>query len=223
MDVASTVILITGFGLGLAHSLDADHVVAVTTLCCNNKSIRKSVASATVWGIGHSSVLLIVGIAVLILRIAIPESVVNGFEFAAAFLLIILGIYVLKPLVIERIHIYQHKTGIIHTHSHSHTANETGHSHLHKSALTGVLQGMGGTAALMLVTLTTVSTVEMGILFIVIFGVGVIFGMVGISCLVGSVIAYAANRLEKVHKIIIAITGSVSIGFGITIIISLLA
>jgi cytochrome c biogenesis protein CcdA len=193
-------------------------------LVCNNKSIRKSVASATVWGVGHSTVLLIAGVAVLILRIAIPESVVNVFEFAAAVLLVILGIYVLRPLIKERIHIHQHKAGITHnhTHTHSHSPDTPGRGHLHKSALTGVLQGMGGTAALMLVTLTTVSTVEMGILFIVIFGVGVILGMVGISCLVGSVIAYAANRLEKVHKIIMAFTGSVSIVFGIAIILGIL-
>jgi high-affinity nickel permease len=224
MDLASIVILLTGLGLGLAHSLDADHVVAVTTLVCNNKSIRKSIASATVWGIGHSAVLLVAGLAVLFLRVAIPESVVSIFEFAAAILLVILGIYVIRPLIIEKIHIHKHKTGIAHTHthSHSHTPDTTGHRQLHKSALTGVLQGLGGTAALMLVTLTTVNTVEMGTLFIVVFGVGVILGMVGISCLVGSVIAYAANRLEKVHKIIIAITGSVSIAFGITIIISIL-
>ncbi len=225
MDVASIVILLTSLGLGLAHSLDADHVVAVTTLVCNNKSIRKSVTSATVWGIGHSAVLLAVGSAVLILRVVIPESVVNVFEFAAAILLVILGIYVIRLLIMERIHLCQHKAGIAHTHthSHSHTPDTTGHRHLHKSALTGVLQGLGGTAALMLVTLTTVSTVEMGILFIVIFGVGVILGMVCISCLVGSVIAYAANRLEKVHKIIIAVTGSLSIAFGIGIIMSIIA
>jgi cytochrome c biogenesis protein CcdA len=225
MDVASIVILLTSLGLGLAHSLDADHVVAVTTLVCNNKSIRKSVTSATVWGIGHSAVLLAVGSAVLILRVAIPESVVNVFEFAAAILLVILGIYVIRPLIMEGIHLHQHKAGIAHkhTHSHSHTPDTPGHRQLHKSALTGVLQGLGGTAALMLVTLTTVSTVEMGILFIVIFGVGVILGMVCISCLVGSVIAYAANRLEKVHKIIIAVTGSLSIAFGIGIILSIMA
>jgi high-affinity nickel permease len=225
MDAASIVILLTGLGFGFAHSLDADHVVAITTLVCNNRSIRKSVASATVWGIGHSAVLFIVGLAVLILRVAIPESVVNIFEFAAAILLVALGIYVIRPLITERIHLHQHKAGIAHkhSHSHSHTPDTTGHHQLHKSALTGVLQGLGGTAALMLVTLTTVSTVEMGILFIIIFGVGVIMGMVCISCLVGSVIAYTANRMEKVHKIIIAVTGSGSIAFGIGIIITIIA
>jgi hypothetical protein len=44
-------------------------------------------------------------------------------------------------------------------------------------------------------------------------------GMVGIACLVGSVIAYTASNLEKVHKLITALTGSASIVFGIIIIV----
>ena len=71
----------------------------------------------------------------------------------------------------------------------------------------------------MLVTLSTVNSVGVGLVFICLFGVGVILGMVGIACLVGSVIAYTASNLEKVHKIIKALTGSVSIVFGILIIV----
>ena len=93
------------------------------------------------------------------------------------------------------------------------TIDHHGHAHLHKSALTGALQGLGGSAALMLVTLSTVNSVEIGVVFIFLFGVGVILGMVGIACLVGSVMAYTASNLEKVHKIIKALTGSASIVF----------
>ena len=85
--------------------------------------------------------------------------------------------------------------------------------------VTGALQGLGGSAALMLVTVSTVNSVLMGSIFIFLFGVGVILGMVGIACLVGSVMAYTASNLEKVHKIIKAVTGSASIVFGIVIII----
>jgi nickel/cobalt exporter len=86
-EVPSILILLTGFALGLGHSLDPDHVVAVSTLLCNSKSLRKSIASATVWGAGHSVVLFLVGLLVLILRVVIPESVVALFEFAGGFCL----------------------------------------------------------------------------------------------------------------------------------------
>ena len=113
-------------------------------------------------------------------------------------------------------------TAIQHPHQHSHThehEHEHSHTHLHKSAITGAVQGLGGSAALMLVTLSTVNSLMIGTAFIFLFGVGVILGMVGIACIVGSVIAYTASNLEKVHKIIKALTGSASIVFGIAIII----
>jgi cytochrome c biogenesis protein CcdA len=217
MDLSILFILLTGFGLGLGHSLDPDHVVAVSALLCNNKSLSKSIASATVWGVGHSAVLFIVGLCVLTLSVVIPQTVINLFDFAAGVLLIILGVLVLRPLIAERSGILKKgKPESDHLHL---TDQNHGHTHLHKSAIAGVLQGLGGSAALMLVTLTTVSSVEIGLVFILLFGVGVIVGMVGIACLVGSVIAYTASNLERVHKIIKALTGSASIVFGILIIV----
>jgi hypothetical protein len=71
----------------------------------------------------------------------------------------------------------------------------------------------------MLVTLSTVNSVETGLFFILLFGVGVILGMVGIACLVGSMMAYTASNLERVHNIIKALTGLASIVFGIVTIV----
>ena len=228
MDLSIIIILLTGLGLGLAHSLDPDHVVAVSTLLCNNKNLRKSITSAMVWGAGHSVVLFIIGLLVLTLSVVIPQSVIKLFDATAGTLLIILGALVLRPLIAERIqphqimheHTHSHSHSHPHTHSHDHNnENHHGHNHLHKSAITGALQGLGGSAALMLVTLSTVSSVEIGLVFILLFGVGVILGMVGIACLVGSVMAYTASNLEKVHKIIKALTGTVSIVLGIVIVV----
>jgi ABC-type nickel/cobalt efflux system permease component RcnA len=227
MDLSIIFILLTGLGLGLGHSLDPDHVVAVSTLVCNNKSLRKSITSATVWGIGHSAVLLVIGLLVLTLSVVIPQSVLKLFDCAAGVLLIILGVMVVRPLIAEKINPHQgtaYGHNHSHTHPHSHThkrdnKHEHSHSHLHKSAFTGALQGLGGSAALMLVTLSTVNSVMIGTVFIFLFGVGVILGMVGIVCLVGSVIVYTASNLEKVHKLIKVLTGSASIIFGIVIIV----
>jgi high-affinity nickel permease len=92
-------ILLTGLGLGLAHSLDPDHVVAVSTLLCNNRSLRKSITSATVWGVGHSAALFIIGLLVLAFSVVIHPTVLKMFDCAAVVLLIILGALVLRPLI----------------------------------------------------------------------------------------------------------------------------
>jgi len=214
-EAASILILLTGFALGFVHSFDPDHVVAVSTLLCNNTSLRKSIVSATAWGGGHSITLFLVGLLVLALRVVIPASVFTLFEFAGGVLLVILGILVVKPLI--HAHDNQNST---HTHLHVHSTDSgKGHTHLDRSAVTGVLQGLGGSAALMLVTLTTVSSAGLGLVFILFFGAGVILGMVGIACLISSLIAFTASRLEKVHKAIKAVTGSASIVFGVFIIV----
>jgi len=74
----------------------------------------------------------------------------------------------------------------------------------------------------MLVTLTTVNTLEMGLGFIVLFGVGVILGMIAVVSLLGSIIAYTATHLERANRIIIGIKESLSIAFCIEVILSIL-
>ncbi len=219
-EVSAIIILLTGFGLGLGHSLDPDHVIAVSTLICNNTNLRKSIASATVWGTGHSMVLFLVGLLVLILRVMIPEGIITIFELAGGVLLVILGILVIKPIIAERVHIYRyHERGSTHSHRPSHLTDLNERStHLHRSAIAGVLQGLGGSAALMIVTLMTVSSVELGLVFVLIFGAGVILGMISVACLVSSLLTYTASRLEKVHDGIVAVTGSAAIVFGIFLI-----
>jgi ABC-type nickel/cobalt efflux system permease component RcnA len=227
VDTASIVVLATGFALGLAHSLDPDHIVAVSTVICKTPSLRKCISSAAIWGAGHSAMVLVVGLLVLGLRVAIPESVFTFFELGAAIMLIILGILVIRPIVTHRLHSNQHEEntkitedhGEEHHHSHMHGHS---HNHLHGLALTGVLQGLAGSAAIMLVTLTTVSSLEIGLAFLALFGAGVILSMAGIACLISTIISYTESKLESVHEKIGAATGAISIGFGIYLIIQLI-
>jgi ABC-type nickel/cobalt efflux system permease component RcnA len=238
VDAPSIVIVSTAFALGMVHSLDPDHIVAVSTLLCNTTSLRKSVWFAVAWGGGHSIVLLIVGLLLLVLRVEIPAGIVVAFEFAAGIMLMIIGAWVIRPFAAHLLH--RHKYGEHthahihhgHSHSHSHSTHSHSHSHTHcgeegrfhlsKSALTGILQGLGGSAAIMLVMVATVNSLALGLVFIVVFGVGVILGMVSIACLISSLLKYTASHLESVHEKIKAVTGTISIVFGAYIIVQIL-
>ncbi len=137
------------------------------------KPSQIDISSATVWGIGHSTVLLIAGTTVLILRIAIPESVMNIFELAAASVLLMRpGIHILRLLATEIIFSHQNEIEKNYSSTPAYSFTFTipeisdkyeNHQHLQKAALTGVLQGMGGTATQALVTLTTVNKIEGGL------------------------------------------------------------
>jgi ABC-type nickel/cobalt efflux system permease component RcnA len=240
VDAASIVIIATAFALGMAHSLDPDHIVAVSTLLCGSTSLRRSVWSAVAWGGGHSIVLLIVGLILLVLRIEIPAGIVVAFELAAGGMLILIGAWVARPFLNHVLrsqghnhehgeteeaqsHVHSHGHRNIHKHSNGHAHNrDDGHLHLSKSARTGVLQGLGGSAAIMLVMVATVNSLALGFAFIVVFGIGVILGMVSIARLISSLLKYTATHLESIHEKIKAVTGTISIVFGAYIIVQIL-
>src|ERR1044072_9604099 len=82
-----------GIGLlfGLKHATEVDHVVAVSTIASQQRNVLRSALVGVLWGAGHTASLLIVGVIVLALRIAIPESVSKWLEFCVALMIIGLG------------------------------------------------------------------------------------------------------------------------------------
>lgn len=218
VEAVSPLIVGIGFLLGLEHAFDADHIVAVSAIVCNTKSFKKSLVLGTVWGLGHSVAIFLVGALVLTLSVIIPEGLTDLFEVIAGVMLVILGVYVIRGLLVERARLSHQSEG---ENGHQHNVHAE-HGHSHRSFLTGALQGLGGSAALMLVTLSTVGSATLGILFMAVFGVGVILGMLIIGTLIGGLVAFTAVRTNKINEAIRAITGSVSIGFGIFIITSIL-
>ena len=92
----------------------------------------------------------------------------------------------------EHSHIHSHQN-FVHAHSHTH---EGGHYHSHRSLVVGIIHGLAGSGALMLVVLSTIQSVPLGIAYIAIFGVGSIAGMAGISTLMGIPFAKFGNSLR---------------------------
>jgi high-affinity nickel permease len=205
--------------LGLEHAFEPDHVVAVTTIVSNIKGVRKSLVLGTMWGLGHAITILIAGTIVLALRIMIPESMTRLFMIIAGIMLIVLGAFVIKELLTERAYSLNPKNGVRNLIIPQPKA-VIKYDHAHKSLFSGIIQGLGGSAAIMLVTLSTVDSATMGMIFIALFGLGVILGMLSYGALIGGFIAFATLQTNKMHGAIKAITSCVSIGFGIYIIVN---
>lgn len=219
VDATSPFILAVGLMLGLEHAFDVDHVVAVTNFLCNVKSFKKSLYLGAVWGLGHTATVLVAGVVVLALRVMIPESFTRLFTIIAGALLIVLGVLVVKGVIVERTcSSSSQSTQPILMGPQLKVATEG--SHAHKSLFSGILQGLAGSAALMLVTLSTVESPVLGIIFIGLFGLGVILGMLSCSALIGGFLALTSMRIDKVHEIIKAVTGCTGVGFGIYIILT---
>jgi len=198
MDTLSlaSILSLLGLGLllGLEHALDADHVVAVSTLVSQTKSIKRSSLFGVFWGLGHTTTLFVVGLLILVFKLAIPPRLALSFEFLVGVMLVALGLDVLRKVWREdpHIHTHQHEDGVTHTHLHSH-ADDGGHHHQHRSFLVGLVHGLAGSSALMLLVLTTVDSVWLGVIFILVFGAGTIVGMLITSTLIALPFKWMTN------------------------------
>jgi ABC-type nickel/cobalt efflux system permease component RcnA len=226
-----SVFALLGLGLvfGLKHATDVDHVVAVSAIVSEQRSLLRSALIGGLWGVGHTASLIIVGIVVLLLRIAIPEHVASWFEFGVAVMLIGLGATALVRALRRRgdVHVHQHShDGVshVHLHFHEHGTEHAGltpsHSHAvarvgFKPFLVGAIHGLAGSAALTLLVLTQINSVALGLLYLAVFGFGSIVGMLLMSGLIGLPFALTVRRVSGVHDGLQTIAGAVSLTFGL--------
>ena len=201
-----------GLLLGIKHAFDADHIAAMATFDSKN-----SVCKGFFWGIGHTFSLLAVGFIVLLFKITIPETLALSFEFIVGVMLALLGLNVLISIKKNKLHLHKHNhAGKEHMHLHSHLDGKS-HSHDHRPFMIGLVHGLAGSAALILLVLSTIDSVFMGILYILVFGAGSIIGMTAISKVISLPFKYMANMLHKTDKMLRLAAGFVSLAFGISI------
>jgi ABC-type nickel/cobalt efflux system permease component RcnA len=220
-----------GLGLlfGLKHATEADHIVAVSAIVSRERNVLRSALVGALWGVGHTASLIVVGIIVLALRVTVPEQVASWLEFGVALMIIGLGTSALLRALSHRsdVHLHRHKhDDISHVHVHfhengtEHTGALTSHSHVisrigFKPLFVGAMHGLAGSAAITLLVLTQVSSTALGLLYLAVFGVGSIVGMLLMSGLVGLPFALSARRFNGVHYGLQTVAGVLSIVFGL--------
>jgi len=217
-----------GFFLGLKHATEADHLAAVSTIVAERKSLWSSAVVGGIWGLGHTVSLFLAGVLVLLLNFEISERTERALEFCVGIMLTFLGLNVIRKLL---------KGGKLHFHKHEHGAHEHAHPHLHEAAreedeghthhglkfspralLIGMVHGLAGSAALMLLVIPTIESKPLGLLYIVIFGAGSIGGMMLMSLVVGLPFHFTAAKFNRFNYILQSVAGLVSIALGLMII-----
>ncbi len=238
MNLSISIALALGFVLGLKHATEADHLVAVTTIVSEQRSIVRSALIGALWGVGHTASLLLAGVLVLVIGVTIPASVASLLEFSVALMIIFLGTRILY-LVLRRqrrVHVHTHShDGSTHTHLHfhdqsgAHTANHSSnlnHDQPHhprglwgwRPVLVGMVHGLAGSAALTLLVLTEVvrgGSRSLGIAYLFVFGVGSIGGMLLMSTLISLPLVLTSVRFQRIETPMRLTLALSSIAFGI--------
>jgi ABC-type nickel/cobalt efflux system permease component RcnA len=229
-NLSAFVLLGLGLVFGLKHATEADHVVAVSAIVSQERSLLRSAVVGLLWGVGHTIALVVVGVVVLTLRVAVPERVEGWLEFGVALMIVVLGASALLRARSSRradVHLHRHRhDGLSHVHLHfhergtEHTGAVSSHSHAvsrlgFKPLLVGAMHGLAGSAALTLLVLTQVNSTALGLAYLAVFGLGSIAGMLLMSALVGLPFALSARRFSGVHYGLQTAAGALSIAFGL--------
>lgn len=185
--------LFIGFLFGLRHALDADHIAAVASLATRSRTTGETVRVGLAWGLGHAATLFLVCVAVLALDLGFPERIAHTVEFLVGVMLVALGIDVIRRALRDRLHVHAHRHGgaNLHVHIHSHAGegrHETSaHAHQHRTGLprravmVGLMHGLAGSAALLLLSVGAVGGMTFGLLYVALFGIGSMAGMAVLS------------------------------------------
>ena len=228
MTLVTTLAL--GLTLGVKHAFDADHLVAVSSMVTRERSVWHSVWIGVTWGIGHTATLFLVGLVVLGLKQQIPTPVGLGLECLVGIVLIGLGVATVIEARGKRSHAHRHSHGnsenTEHIHFHSHMEHAShGHSHLigfgWKPLLVGMVHGLAGSAALMILILASLPSATLGLVYLVVFGAGSILGMGLVSLCMGLFFSFVSNRLPTWDHDLGLAVGILSTVFGVGIVVEI--
>src|SRR5262249_25455029 len=214
------------FLLGVRHALEADHLSAVASLAARSRSLGGAARIAAVWGMGHWAVLVVLGSILVGLGATLPDRLAKVFELAAGGMLVLLGVRVLRRLRSKRFHLHEHRhcPELRHIHFHSHEADPDHHSarHRHRHAtplipkafLVGSMHGLAGSAALIVIALPVMHSIARAIVFMAVFGLGSIFGMVLFSTAISLPLQLSARRLTWAARGLEGALGITNIALG---------
>ena len=184
-------VLTAGFIIGMRHALDGDHLAALSVIIVEKPSIWRATKQGALWGVGHSLTLFLVGIAVILLDLQLSVQLASLLELLVGMMLIGLGADLLRRFKKQEPHTTPHRVlGI------------------------GLMHGLAGSSALILLTLSNIQTTSLALSYIGLFGLGSILGMV----LVSVALAWPLHRVsDRANWIPFLTRGSacvLSIGLG---------
>jgi cytochrome c biogenesis protein CcdA len=236
-------ILGLGFLLGMQHALEADHIAAVSSIAARRTDVGDIVKHGLTWGLGHTLTLFVFAGAAILLGHAIPEHLAQPLETAVGIMLVGLGAHVLWRLWRDRVHFHRHShgDGTVHLHAHSHAkeaAKEKSkveifkqtvphararHEHAHgfrwRTLLVGLMHGMAGSAALLVLAVSQAKNPAIGLFYVALFGVGSMIGMGALSTVIAVPLAVSARWLMSANRGLQGAVGVVTIAIGVMTIV----
>ena len=222
MSISILSTLALGLVLGLKHALDADHLAAVSTIATERGGLFASSLIGALWGLGHTISLMLAGVLVIVFHFEIGQRGSKALELCVGFMLIALGVNSLRKL---------DRGGKAPSHTREHNGDrhqlfgersQEGIPDTHhrqrlgaRPLLVGMMHGLAGSAALTVLVVAAIPSPALGLLYIAIFGIGSIGGMVIMSTLFSLPAQLASLPFSRANILIRGLAGSFSVCFGV--------
>ena len=214
-----------GLFLGMRHSTDPDHVVAVSTIVSRERSVKQGAVIGMMWGFGHTLTIFIVGAGIILFNLTIPPRIGLSMEMAVAGMLILLGVLnltgVLQKLT-ERMTPAAWKavaTESLAAPEEQRTpglarrlVTRFGYYQLLRPLAIGLVHGLAGSAAVALLVLSMIHSPAWAIAYLVVFGLGTVVGMMLMTTVMAIPIALTG---KKSSRYLTVASGLVSVCFGL--------
>jgi high-affinity nickel-transport protein len=193
-----------GFFLGVRHATDPDHVVAVGTIVSAERRARSAAMIGVLWGIGHTVTMLLAGGAIVGFGLVVPPRVGLTVELSVALMLIVLGALGIagagRPTTSRPRHRRPGGLGLY---------------HVARPLVVGAVHGLAGSAAVGLLVVATIGDPLRSLVYLLVFGLGTIAGMMVITTAIALPFVYTARRLLGVNRSLAVATGVLSVGLGL--------
>ena len=189
---------------GFVHAFETDHLLAVSAIVTRRKRTILAIKDGLYWGLGHTSTIFFVGVVFFVLRMQIGQELFRFFEAGVGLVLVTIGIYRIAKW-------YEAKDNSTHPKADTGNAMHT-HNTPYKS------RGRRKRGVLMLAVMANADTVGDSLVFLVLFGVGSIVGMMLAAGLFN--LPFSKKALEnKVLKVtLIFMSALLCIGYGVYLI-----
>lgn len=211
----------TALTLGALHSLEPDHVAAVSSFVVRRPGRRAALGYGLRWSLGHGGIVLLAGSAILLLQLNVGEGAGAWLEKVVGVSLIALGGWVLATARTLHAHQHVHEDGTAHTHLHAHPTDPgrphpREHRHRHGATAFGALHGLAGTAPVVaLIPLTSVESPAAGIAYLVAFGLGTGLAMGLYAMFAGVLVHRAASFSGRFGRALARVAGAATILVGV--------
>jgi cytochrome c biogenesis protein CcdA len=150
---------------GFMHAFEADHLLAVSSIVTRRNKTSTAIRDGVFWGLGHTSTIFCIGVIFLQIKFNIDPKIFQYFEALVGVMLLSLGIA----------RLLKWKKASLDKHTHF-PSLKTGFSFPTSYAI-GLIHGLAGSGALMLIVLAKTNTTINGLGFLLLFGIGSIGGM----------------------------------------------